>query len=308
MTEEQSVSKWEGAQAIPDLQKILKMAELFGVSTDYLLKDEMEPEDFGEHTQISKDDAQGLPMRKVSLEEANEYLELKEKAIPKIAYGVSLCIFAAAPMIFLLGLSEGKIGGITEMVAALIGLIVLFLMVAVAVFLFIYYGSFAKEYKFLEKEPIETAYGVRGMVLEKKKAFQGVYIALLAVGVVLCIISPLPLMVVALLELPDAIVLSMVALLLLIVAAAVNLIVRAAGIQGSFDKLLQENDYSVKKKKASRAEESIFGLYWSVVLAIYLGWSFWTMNWGFTWIVWPVAGVLYGAVSAVVKLLSKTEE
>ena len=34
----QSVSKWEGAQAIPDLQKIIAMAELFGVSTDYLLK------------------------------------------------------------------------------------------------------------------------------------------------------------------------------------------------------------------------------------------------------------------------------
>ena len=37
----QSVSKWEGAQAVPDLQKILKMAELFNVTTDYLLKDEL---------------------------------------------------------------------------------------------------------------------------------------------------------------------------------------------------------------------------------------------------------------------------
>ena len=35
----QSVSKWEGAQSVPDLQKILKMAEIFSVSTDYLLKD-----------------------------------------------------------------------------------------------------------------------------------------------------------------------------------------------------------------------------------------------------------------------------
>lgn len=33
----QSVSKWEGAQAVPDLQKIIAMAEIFGVSTDYLL-------------------------------------------------------------------------------------------------------------------------------------------------------------------------------------------------------------------------------------------------------------------------------
>ena len=36
----QSVSKWEGAQSIPDINRIIQMAELFGVSTDYLLKDD----------------------------------------------------------------------------------------------------------------------------------------------------------------------------------------------------------------------------------------------------------------------------
>ena len=41
----QSVSKWEGAQSVPDIEKILQISKLFGVTTDYLLKDEMgEPE------------------------------------------------------------------------------------------------------------------------------------------------------------------------------------------------------------------------------------------------------------------------
>ena len=35
----QAVSKWESAQASPDLEKILQLSELFGVTTDYLLKD-----------------------------------------------------------------------------------------------------------------------------------------------------------------------------------------------------------------------------------------------------------------------------
>ena len=35
----QSVSKWESGQSLPDLDKILKLADIFGVSTDYLLKD-----------------------------------------------------------------------------------------------------------------------------------------------------------------------------------------------------------------------------------------------------------------------------
>ena len=36
----QSVSKWEMAQAVPELDKIIKMSELFAVTTDYLLKDD----------------------------------------------------------------------------------------------------------------------------------------------------------------------------------------------------------------------------------------------------------------------------
>ena len=38
----QSISKWEGAQSIPDMDKLLKLSRLFDVSTDYLLKDELE--------------------------------------------------------------------------------------------------------------------------------------------------------------------------------------------------------------------------------------------------------------------------
>ena len=44
----QSVSKWEMAQAVPELDKIIKMSELFAVTTDYLLKDDAPvPDDAG---------------------------------------------------------------------------------------------------------------------------------------------------------------------------------------------------------------------------------------------------------------------
>ena len=35
----QAVAKWEGAQSAPNLDKILQLGEIFGVTTDYLLKD-----------------------------------------------------------------------------------------------------------------------------------------------------------------------------------------------------------------------------------------------------------------------------
>ena len=42
----QAVSKWESAQSVPDLDKILKLSRIFGVTTDYLLKDEIEADTF----------------------------------------------------------------------------------------------------------------------------------------------------------------------------------------------------------------------------------------------------------------------
>lgn len=35
----QSISKWESEQSTPEIDKIVQLSEIFGVTTDYLLKD-----------------------------------------------------------------------------------------------------------------------------------------------------------------------------------------------------------------------------------------------------------------------------
>lgn len=49
----QAVSKWECAQTIPDIEKVLQLSQLFNVSTDYLLKDTMPYEEQIQATQIT---------------------------------------------------------------------------------------------------------------------------------------------------------------------------------------------------------------------------------------------------------------
>ena len=70
----QSVSKWESAMSIPDLDKILQMSEVFEVSTDYLLKDEITEEVYvpGNPDVGTKADT----ARKISMEEAQEYMKV----------------------------------------------------------------------------------------------------------------------------------------------------------------------------------------------------------------------------------------
>lgn len=70
----QAVSKWEGAQTIPDLEKILQLGVLFGVTTDYLLKDEIEDEEF------ANDNSSDTSVKKITIEEANSYLEQRKRA------------------------------------------------------------------------------------------------------------------------------------------------------------------------------------------------------------------------------------
>lgn len=301
----QAVSKWESAQSIPDLQRIIRMAELFGVSTDYLLKDEME--ELGELQPYSEPKKSEI-LRSVSMEEANAFLEMKQRNAPKIANATFLCIISPALLILLAGLSDSHIWNISEAFAAGAGLVFLFGMVAAAVFMFITCGAGESHAEHLEKEAFETEYGVSGMVKEKRNAYEATFTRGIAIGVVLCILAVVPLLMVGIMDAPDYVCCAFVSLLLVIVATGVDIMIRVGMIKGSYDTLLQEGEYSKTEKRMKRKLDAFHTAYWCTATAIYLGWSFWTMRWDFTWIVWPVAGVLFVAVSAVARMLVGAEE
>lgn len=157
----QSVSKWEGAQSVPDMDKVLRLSRIFGVSTDYLLKDAIEE---CEPSFQSSDDSAEPPLRTVTMEQASAYLELRRVSAPRIALAAFLCVISPAALIFLAAMSDSRVINISENLACGIGLCALILLAAIGVLLFISAGAKAKEYEFLEKEPFETEYGVAGML------------------------------------------------------------------------------------------------------------------------------------------------
>lgn len=293
----QAVSKWEGAQTIPDLEKILLLGEIFGVTTDYLLKDEMELEDF-------TDDSAEHNLRYVTLADANEFMEWRKKAAIRIASATFLCILAAVPLILLGAMSELTEFPISENLAGGIGLILLLAMVAVAVGMYLSCEFTNAPYAFLDKEPFETEYGVRGMVQEKQKVFRSTYVKGNILGICLCILSPIPLFAGLAAE-QEFFMTIQVALMLLVVGAGVFLLILVGVRWASMEKLLQEGGFSIKEKERSGAKEKVGKIYWPVITGIYLAWSFCTDGWGTTWIIWPVAGVLYAGVAAVFGLLAE---
>lgn len=97
----QSVSKWEGAQSIPDMDKLLKMSRLFGVSTDYLLKDEID-----DAPAALTADESNTGLRRVTMEEASDYLGKRRAAAPKIAFATFLCIISPIVLLIMAGLAD----------------------------------------------------------------------------------------------------------------------------------------------------------------------------------------------------------
>ena len=289
----QAVSKWESAGSIPDLQRILQMSELFGVTTDYLLKDEIEEERLNEYVETKT--------IKVSMEEANQYLDMKSRGSRIVANATSLCILSPVPLIVLGTMTEDHI---------LIGfsLVLLLVLVAIAVYLFVNYGLRESNMQHLEKEIFETEYGVPGMIRERREQYEPTFTRNIAIGVVLCILSVIPTIMAGVMEVEDYMSGISVGLLLIIVSIGVNILIRAGMIKSSYDTLLQEGEYTIEEKHLKKKTDAFSGAYWCLMVAIYLGWSFWTNNWKFTWIIWPVAGVLYAAVLGMVKMTIEGRE
>ena len=273
----QSVSKWEGAQSVPDMQKVVQMSRLFGVTTDYLLKEELgEPE-----PAPAEPDA---PLRCVTMEQAADYLAL----------------------LLLAALSDRPGAAISENAAAGIGLCVLLVLVAVAVF--ITCAAQVKAYAFLETEPFETAYGVTGMVRERRAAAAPEHTRGKVAGTVLCILSAVPLFIAVCLNGPDLLYVAAVCLLLVLAGVGSALFVYGGVYQAAMDRLLEEGDYVRPRKRQNGVVGAISSIYWLTVTAAYLLWTFgpwWDAQPQDTWILWAVAGVLYGAVMALVRGIRK---
>ena len=303
----QSVSKWEtkweSAQAIPDMKKILQLSEVFGVSTDYLMKDEIEEKPAAELAPV--DNGLEETVRSVSMEEAVSFLKYNETASRWISTGVMICILSPVLLILLGGLAEAGFISMEERIAELGGTAILLIMIAAAEGMFIREGMRGKKYEYLEKVDIETEYGVNGMVKERRDAYAETHSRRLIIGVMLCIISAVPLLgaeAVHYSNNTDLFPILCVALLLVMCAVGVKLIVLTCTRQGGYDRLLEEGDYSRLNKKAGKYD----GVYWAIATAVYLGWSFATSRWESTWIVWPVAGVLFAAYREIMKAIVRS--
>ena len=289
----QSISKWESAAAIPDINRILELAKLFEVTTDYLLKDDIE--------KTAYSDEYGTDNRiRVSLQESSEFLKSRASYGRQIAFGVMLCILAPVLLILFGGMEDA--GAISEVFAYSVGVTALILMVSTAIVIFIVCSAKMKRFKYLEKGDFELEYGALGIIKEKRAAFEKEYLYKTVVGIVLCILGIIPLIIAGIFEASDILCVVFTALIFVATSAGVFLLISASTVKSGYDQLLLEGEFEPglkeDNKKKNKKKDAFGGAFWPIVAAAYLGWSFITNDWGITWVIWPVAALVFTGIMA----------
>ncbi|MGX6978619.1 permease prefix domain 1-containing protein [Vagococcus elongatus] len=175
-----------------------------------------------------------------------------------------------------------------------IGLAGLFLMAAVGVALFILGGFQNSKYEYLEKPFVMTG-GTRREVEKQKQAFEKSFIVSITLGVVLCILSVIPLIVTAINEGGEIYEQRMVTIMFFIASLGVFLFIYAGVIQGTYTLLLEKGlmkQPTAKELKKSKLASKIDAVFWPIVVVIFFIWGFVFDGFGISWIVFPIAAVL----------------
>ena len=304
----QSVSKWESMASMPDIQKIMSMSELFGVSTDYLLKDELEELPVtavvatattaaatttdGADTATSDgiagtaastatgastgDDASTskavAPKLSVSLETATEYLDAVARTSRPTSFAITLFILGPALLVSLATYSEDALNfdptHISPDALGIAGVCLMMLFTAAGVGLLILQDMKLAKFKQFKEASLELQYGVEAAIRRRAESTESLRYMQQAAGVCLTILSAIPFLIASYFGAGLTFAVGFLAAAIL-VSLGVYLLVYSGILRDGYRVLLQEGDFSHDEKSSKKDYESTALKYRSLAKAYF---------------------------------------
>lgn len=192
----QAVSKWESNQSIPDIEKIVDLSELFGVTTDYLLKNgtpSFESPGKSSEEKIEK----ALPA--ITDQEIDQYLEVAKKAAHFESLSIALFFLAIASFCLfstLVFISHNIFGTVAYIAPIII--------IAIALGYFIHAKLMMHEFKSITQNKFALTSTQNDLIDSSAHEFRNKNNRRIVIGVVLCILAIIPLILIWTLHLlPD---------------------------------------------------------------------------------------------------------
>lgn len=251
--------------------------------------------EMGINVNTEKED--NLPV--VALEQAKEYIDIKNAASRITGIGVSLILLGVSLLVFLTQrIQDNKMFvGMNNEAKSTIPVIILIMCIVPAVAMFIYSGTRLEKFRFIENNEFtlaSTAKTIINNMLSEVKAKQTIG---LIIGVSLCIMSVLPIFVGSMISKAGSS--YGVSILLIMISVAVFLFITTGSVSQACRQLLQIDDYAVVKKKENKVIGIVARIVWPMAVCIFLIAGVLFDQWGICWIVFPITGILFGGFSAV---------
>lgn len=235
----------------------------------------------------------------VTLDEAKGYAEVQERS--RFRAGLSVMCFVLSPSGVILLPTVASFGLLpaSEGIWLFAGLLFLFVLVAAGVLLRVSISRHTAPYKRVVEGQFATNPEVTHWAEALRAQHEKARSRALTFAIACWILSPIPLIAASLLleGTPHASLWTTLGVVCVLVLVATGL-----GIL-----LPQSWAHSVAEQlgdggKTSDDESSLVGViaafYWPLLVAIYLAWSLIGDAWSHSWIIWPIGGVLFGAIAA----------
>jgi len=275
----QAVSKWERGEGYPEMDTVIMISNLFGVTLDYLLKD-------NDEDVSSTIEEEGIVLSTVELD---DFILFKKR---------NAFIIATATMVIIMSLS---LVVLIEDNSLAIG--AMLILVALAVGSMIMVGILSEKYEYLEKKPILLKSIDLERMKKKQEKYRVTFAKMIAAGVFLIILGTA---VVATFEggLPFAFVtnpssMSITILrrgasngyLLWAVAIAVFMFIYAGITRQTYQQICNSKEY-LKEIEEEEHESKYYAITMPLASAIYLILGMLFDLWNQGWVIFPVVAIL----------------
>ena len=212
----QAVSKWEMAQSVPDINKVMAIADFFEVPVDLLLKDDLDLDDLGTpKIQVCSPD----PSRKViTLEEAQVFFAVRKKTAGLVSLAIILLALSPIADYFIAITNNDRLIGIGMIIQ-----IIFVLCAAIAIILAVW-GE--KRFKYFKEPDREIDYGVKGVAEDYIKDFDRTRLLGILAGIVFLVVSLFPMIICVTLQAEKNIIMALgISLMMLMASLGISAIV-----------------------------------------------------------------------------------
>lgn len=234
----------------------------------------------------------------MSVEEVQKYIEDTQKEGRYVGFGVTLILFGVSLLIFLSLLFEIRIFGIgvPATIRSFLPMICFFLFLVPAVGLFVHSGMKMERYKYIEQGEFSLPSITRNTLMAEVEEIKDANRIFILAGVLLCVISPVLLFIAGLFG--GYATGFGVCVMLIVIAAGVNLLITAGTREEAYTKLLKMDNYAMAHKRQNKIIGAVASVIWPLTVVAFLIAGFVFGAWGKAWVLFPIVGILFGAFSA----------